>query len=126
LKVVGLKDPAKRSYSGTLPKSKLEYVCKVFNGRDENKLSTMMKNNPEDMISLAIAARILKLGDKTAPILLSSVKSLSLLDRQYLRNQFKVNEGEIDQKLECVCPACSNEFVQNIEFDANFFFPSET
>lgn len=126
LQVVGLKDPMKRTYSGVLPKSKKEFVCKIFNGNDENKLTKLIQKNSEDLISLAIWGRLLKLGDKHAPIDLESIKSLSLLDRQYLRNQFKVNEGEIDQKMECFCPSCGHEFSQSIEFDSNFFFPSET
>jgi hypothetical protein len=57
------------------------------------------------------------------------VKSLSLIDRRHLRSELENSEGEIDNKVEMVCPnvECGAEFDSEIEIgNADFFFPSET
>ena len=123
--VKGLVEPEKRSYSGTLPKSGKAYVCKIFTGADEGKLSKVAQKNKEDLMSLAISSRLLSLDGRPAPSL-NELKSLSVLDRQHLRNMFKKHEGEIDRSMECTCRFCDLEFTETIDLDtANFFFPSE-
>jgi len=125
-KVTGITEAEKRSYSGILPKSKKSYVCKVMTGADETKLSKLAQKNSEDLISLMISVRLLSLDGKPAPSI-AELKSLSLKDRQHLRNEFKKHEGEIERTIECTCPYCDTEFQSEIEFDhQGFFFPSET
>jgi hypothetical protein len=125
-KVVGLLDPEKRSYSGVLPRSQKPYVCKVFTGADEGKLAKIAQKNKDDLMSLALASRLLSLDGKPAPISVNELKMLTVLDRQHLRNEFKKHEGEIDRKMECTCRHCDTEFEETIDLDsANFFFPSE-
>ena len=124
--VTGLAEPDKRSYSGVLPRSNKPYVCKIFTGADEGKLAKVAQKNKDDLMSLAIASRLLSLDGKSAPIGLDALKSLSVLDRQHLRNAFKKHEGEIDRKMVCTCRFCDTEFEESIDLDtANFFFPSE-
>lgn len=126
LPVHGISEPEKRTYGGKLPKSGRDFVCRVMTGADESRLTKMAQKNPEDLVSIAIASRLVSL-DAKSPVSIPDVKSLSLVDRQHLRNLFKKHEGEIDRDMECSCPHCGTEFRQEIDFDSpNFFFPSET
>lgn len=126
-KVEGLAFPDKKTYQGVLPKSGKEFLCRIFNGHDEERLSKSIKKNEADLMSLSIASRLMKLGDKNAPLGIADVKALSVVDRQYLRNQFTKHEGSLDRSMECECPLCGFAFEEEIDLNnANFFFPSET
>lgn len=123
-RIGGLKDPAARSWKGTLPRSGKAYTAKVQTGAEEAKLASIAKS--DDMLSLAIVARLVEL-DGLQPVTLPMVKKLSLADREHLRTDFQSREGDIDNKVDVECPHCSANFKTEIDIATpSFFFPSVT
>lgn len=124
-KIEGMGDPLTRTWKGDLPKSGWAYVAKVQTGFEEEKLAKA-SDAKSDNLSLAMLARLLELHG-TMPVTLDMLKKLGAQDRQFLRDEFKKHEGNLDNKVDVTCDVCSHEFQTSIEVaDRNFFFPSET
>lgn len=122
--ISGLRDPMERNWKGTLPRSGKSYVAKVQTGAEEAKLASISKS--EDMLSLAIVARLVEL-DGQQPVTLQTVKKLSLADREHLRTDFKTHEGDVDNKVDVECEKCGAGFKTEIDIATpSFFFPSVT
>jgi hypothetical protein len=124
--VIGMKRPKDRVWSGEFPRCKLPYKAKVQTGWDEEKTENK-KFDQKDLASMVLLQRLVEVDGKKPTLEL--VKSLSLIDRRHLRSELENSEGEIDNKVEMVCPnvECGAEFDSEIEIgNADFFFPSET
>jgi len=120
--ITGLADPLKRTYDGETP-SGIKFVCKPQDGYQDAKMN---KNKSKDILTLLILGRLVQLGDDSI-ITVPKVKSLSMKDRQYLRSFFNRIEGDIDNKMECVCDECGEEFEEAVDVSTpSFFFPMET
>lgn len=121
-KIIGLKDPMARQWSGTLP-SGMSYVAKSQTGWEEAKLAKHSES--KDLASLAMLARLVELDGKDK-ITLAMLKRMKLSDRAYLRKDFASREGEIQKTMEYECSECGAENVEEIDISTpNFFFPSE-
>ena len=124
--VKGMENPKERIWAGEFPRSKLSYKAKVTTGWDEEKMEG--KKIPEkDSFSYVLLSRLVEIDGKKPTM--EMVKSLSLIDRRHLRSDLASREGEIDNKVEMLCPNpdCGAEFDSEIEIgSADFFFPSET
>lgn len=122
--VSGIPNPMMRVWKGTLPRSGWTYTAKVQTGFDED---TLAKNKDEsNLMTLAMMARLVELNGKQ-PVQMSDLKSMSLADRQYLREDFEKHEGDIDNEIDIACPHCGHEFKGSVEIASpNFFFPSGT
>lgn len=122
--VKGIPNPRERSWTGTLPKTKWTYRARVQTGQDEGLMSKL--DNSTDLMTMAIMSHLIELNGKQ-PIDLKTVKSLSLIDRQHLRDDFTQHEGDIDNEVEVTCPHCGEDFKTEIKIaDPHFFFPSAT
>lgn len=123
-KISGLPDPSVRHWKGVLPRSKKPYTAKVQTGFEEEKIASL--STSEDMLTLAIIARLVDF-DGEQPVKLASIKHLTMADRDYLRNDFKSHEGNVDNEVDVVCPKCDVEFKTAIDIGTpSFFFPSVT
>lgn len=117
--IKGLKDPMLRSWKGKLPKSGYSYTARIQTGADEEKLAKV--SGSEDLLSLAMLARLIELNGES-PVALAAVKKLGSMDRQFLRGDFDIHEGEIDNTVQITCPHCSNEFSDEVSIASPSFF----
>lgn len=117
--IKGLKDPMIRSWKGKLPKSGFTYTSRIQTGADEEKLAKV--SGSEDLLSLAMLARLIELNGES-PVQLPMVKKLSSMDRQFLRSDFEVHEGEIDNSVQITCPYCGAEFSDEVSIASPSFF----
>jgi hypothetical protein len=118
-----LKDPKKRIYEGTLPKSKLLFKWRVQDGKREKSLNNAFKKNDSNIFTMAILQRLYSLDNKDSTI--ESVKKLTALDRSFLRDQFNEVEGLVDDAIEVECSNCGKEFKVEANIgEREFFFPS--
>lgn len=122
LDVRKMRDPMKRVHDIVLPSGKMSRV-RVSTGADEERMGKMMrKTQRADALSQSILMRMELLeGEKPT---LQMVKSLSMSDRNFLRDEFQEIEGGVDTKLELDCPSCGNEWEKDLDLSAaSFFFP---
>jgi len=124
LEVKPMPDPLVRFYDLELPKSGQKVRMKVLTGRGEEAISKA-SNKGVDIVSTAIFVRIDSLNDKPATI--KDLKSLSLSDRNFLRESWEDHEGGVDTTLEIECPSCSREYETELDISQQGFFnPSAT
>ena len=122
-KIDGMPDPANRVWEGELPKAKVKYKMKVQTGADEQRVAGLA--NSQNAMTTAMAARLVELNGK-APTP-EQIKKLSAMDMNFLRDDMKKHEGNIDSDVDVECPHRGNQFKTEIEIgSANFFFPSAT
>jgi endogenous inhibitor of DNA gyrase (YacG/DUF329 family) len=123
-KVLSAPDSTSRSWSGTLPKSRLTYTARIQTGFDDEKV--IKDKDRDDAVSVLIAQRLVDLGGKS-PVTIEMAKALPMADRQFIRSEVKKREGKMDDEIEIECPSCDHKFQSNIDLGSpNFFFPSET
>ena len=119
-----MKDPMKRVFDVTLPKSGIEARFRVSTGTDEANLAKLNKRSKHkaDALSQALLMRLEMLGGEKPT--LKMVKSLGMGDRNFLRSQYQEVEGGVDTTLELECPSCGHEWEKDLDLSAaNFFFP---
>jgi glycerate kinase len=96
---------------------------KTQTGADEQKVAGVA--NSQNAMTTAMTARLLELNGKAPTV--DQIKKLSALDMNYLREEMKKHEGNIESDVDVECPHCGNQFKTEIEIgSANFFFPSVT
>jgi hypothetical protein len=118
-----MKDPMIRVYEETLPSGKTAR-CHVMLGKHERKIADSVRTN-KDFFTAQIMARVSELDGNPATIY--ALKSLTLRDRQYLRDRFDEIEGNVDTSIEVICDRCNTEFDGDIDVSSkDFFFPSGT
>lgn len=123
-KVQGMTDPKARQWEGVLPKSKKKYKLRVLTANEEERVSKL--SAMEDSGSQVLLSRLAEL-DGSKNVTLEQVKSLPMMDRQYLRADITKHEGVIDNKVEITCPKCGTDFSTEIDIgNAHFFFPAAT
>jgi len=123
-KIDGMKNPEKRFWESSMPKSGKKYKAKIQTGVEEEKMSKFTAENI-DFASLILLARLTEIDGKS-PVTLQMVKELSMADRLAIRKDLGEHEGEIDRSIEIQCPHCGHEFSSDINIgSADFFFPSE-
>jgi hypothetical protein len=112
-------DPKKRVYDEVLPSGKkVRWHC--MSGKEEEAMS---KVNNADALSAALLVRLDMIND--GPPGMSLIKSMSMKDREWLRERFDETEGGVDTTIQNVCPACGAEFEDQLDVgQTGFFFPS--
>jgi hypothetical protein len=121
LEVKQMRDPMLRAYEVELPRSKKKVRMKTLNGRGEEMISKAVTSG-KDLISYAILARVESFEGR--PPTLADLKSLSVADRNYLRDIWEDYEGGIDTQVEIQCPNCDSEYEANVNVaDQGFFNP---
>jgi hypothetical protein len=122
-------DPRKRSFEEVLPGSAKLAKFHPMTGRDEDRLAKIDKGysaknkNNTDTLSLAILMRLDALDHATPT--LEAVKSLGILDRNFLRSAFDDNEGGLNTEDTFECPHCEAQFTRDVDISQQgFFFPS--
>ena len=124
LEVKGMQDPKVRTYKVQLPKANKEVVMKVLTGHGEDAIGKASSRG-RDMITTAIFARIDSIDGK--PPTMADLKKLSLVDRNFLRNEWEDHEGGVDTTVEIDCPSCGNEYETELDISQQGFFnPSAT
>ncbi len=127
-------DPHKRLHETELPRAKKDVRWHVMNGKDEEWLTKTQKKNKTDRMTLAMLARVDKIGDEVLVRepkrefhkSLKMLKKLGTSDRNFLRDFFEKHEGKIDDKIEFCCPECDREWEDTLDTGQKaFFFPSQ-
>jgi hypothetical protein len=122
LEVKKMPDAKKRVYETTLPRSGKVARWHIMTGKEEEALA---KSKSDDRITAAILCRLEVIDGK--PATYDEVRAMSMMDRDFLREQFDDMEGGIDTTLELTCSHCGSEFTTDLEVDqTGFFFPSRT
>lgn len=122
LEIRKMPDPKIRVYDLELPKSKKKVTMKVMTGRGEESISKAAAVG-KDIISTAILARMEALDGKPAGI--KDLKSLSMMDRNYLRDEWQEHEGGIDTNVDIQCSNCDHAYATDVDIgDPGFFSPA--
>jgi hypothetical protein len=122
LEVKTMPDPKKRVYEVMLPRAQKVARWHVMTGKEEE---TLAKAKTDDRISAAVLCRLDTLDGQ--PATFDHVRAMSMLDRDFLREQFDEMEGGIDTTLELECTHCGETFTTDLEVNqSGFFFPSRT
>jgi len=119
LEVKKMKDPTLRQYDIELPKSGRKVRMKVLTGRGEDAISKA-SNRGIDIITTAIFCRIDAFDDK--PVTMKDLKTLSLADRNFLRDSWEEYEGGINTEITVECPSCNYEYETELEISQQGFF----
>ena len=128
LKINRVKDPTKRNAKVKLPRSGVEVVLKILTGKGEQEVAKLAAN-PKDARTLALMARIEKLGGKPLPPPrlggLQLVRQMPYQDRIYLRKVFDLMEGAIENEIEVICKKASCQKLYKFPLDLGqvFFSP---
>ena len=128
--IIPMPDRFKREHETTLPSGKV-VKWHVLDTADEEWLSSKKRKYKEDVMSLNFLSRV-DVVDKQViererkyKHSLQVFKKLSLRDRNYLRDVFDKNEGDVDRTVEFECESCGRTWEGEIEVSqSNFFFPS--
>lgn len=119
LDLIKMKDPMRRTYTLTLPKSGKPVQMKVLTVRGEDMIAKASETG-KDRLTAALLARTESIDGK--PATLSDLKALSLLDRQFLRTEWQDYEGGVDTTVEVGCGACGLEYEMDVEPGSEGFF----
>lgn len=112
-------DPKKRIFSIQLPSGKTAQ-WHVMTGKEEESAA---KWQNLDQMSLSLLLRVDMLDG--GPPDMDLIKTLSMRDRNALRDAFESVEGGIETELELSCPACGTDFKTELDVgQTGFFFPS--
>lgn len=123
LEIKPMPDPYKRVYDVELPRSHMMARFRVSTGEDEQRMARLTNNKRTDSLSQMIMMRLELLGEE--PPTIKSVKGLSLMDRNFLREKFNEVEGGVDTSIEFECASCGHEWQKDLNVGAQgFFFPS--
>jgi len=124
LEIKKMPDPMIRTYDLTLPKTGSKVVMKVLNGRGEDAIGKASTRG-KDIITSAIFARVESIDDK--PVTMADLKSLPLVDRNFLRDAWEDHEGGVDTEVKIDCPGCGIEYDTELDISQQGFFnPSAT
>ena len=125
-------NPMGRLVEVTLPRSQVKAKIKVLSAQGESAIGQLVrrsKENRKDLRSLVTLVHIESLDDKPIavndPESLRLVKSLSSVDRDFIRQVYNKIEGSIDTELEMTCQnlACGREWKTDIDIGQVFFSP---
>lgn len=120
LKFIPMPDPKRRLYEMKLP-SGLAIRFHVMTGEDEESIAKFQG----DQLSRVMLARVEALDGREPS--LSSIKGLSMRDREAFRAYVDEVEGGVDTEIEMTCSACGTEFSRELDIgQQGFFFPSRT
>lgn len=112
-------DAKKRIFTEKLPSGKTARFH-IMTGKDEESLAKIDAN---DKMSVSILIRVDTIDD--APVTLEVIKSLSMKDRNFLRERFNEVEGGVETSVELSCPNCGADFMTELDVSqTGFFFPS--
>jgi hypothetical protein len=91
-------------------------------GRDEEKFGVVLSK--DDALSKVLQARIELLNGQ--PPTVEALQSLSLTERQYLRDEiFDKADGGVETALDVTCPKCNYDYTRELDIgQLGFFFPS--
>lgn len=116
-------DTYTRVFECVLPRTQKKVKWKLQDGEMEDKAQKSMKATNSNVLSSIILQRLVDFDGRPATI--QDVQGLPSFDRNFLRQQFAKNEGEIDDKIDVACPNCGHEFVVETNIgDKEFFFPT--
>jgi len=110
-----------REYEVKMPCGKVAKM-KIMLGEDESRISKIRNEN--DFLTLSLLARVIEIDGKQPS--LTTIKDLSIRDRNYLRAKMDEVEGGIETIVDVTCSSCGTDFKTDLDVgDRNFFFPSE-
>ena len=122
LTVQTMPDPTKRVFDAEFDGHTVRWH--VMTGERELKISSYpLAERKRSAVSLSILARVELIDDK--PTNLMQIKSLSMRQRNQLRDMFAENEGGVDTAVQFDCSNCGNEWEEDLDISQKgFFFPS--
>ena len=116
-------------YSLTLPKSNLNVVLRLLNGKDENKLSISLKNDNQGsqrLVTTQLEHMIMSVnGNTTQEAIQYVAHNLPSADSMFLRKIYKNIVPNINLNLGFECENCSHAEDMEVPLTAEFFWPEQ-
>lgn len=110
--------PTERSFSTTLPSGTVVSFVHI-NGHKEAQLAAL---DGESSVSSGMLVRIVEVDGKTPNK--QTLTSMSMRDRQALRDAMINTDGGIDTVITGECPKCGTAMRTSLEGSSGFFFPN--
>ena len=124
--------------------AKIPFECSIDNkavtftladGRTEENLERLTRQNPGRPMSCTMRSRILDVGDIPRRDILDWIDGnngnsktfdgLTSQDAEDMRDAFDIHECGIDTEVEIICPHCGREALIDLPFDSGFLLPSK-
>lgn len=100
------------------------YVFKLLTGYDEKRNAQKLQDSGSELMSLAVASRIVSIDGIGEVGVTSFVENLDLPETLALLEAFEKVDGGFETKIDVVCPKCGNQFEQNVPFEgAEYWLP---
>ena len=123
-----VKMPSPGLFSVVLPKSKVEVVFRLLNGKDEaeitkklisNKMSDSEANSTSQLKRLLVSAN----GVTDRQVLNEFSNNMPAIDARFLRNLVKDLSPDVDMMHDFSCSSCGHGEEVEIPFTVEFFWP---
>tara|TARA_R100001594_G_scaffold40274_2_gene72087 strand:- start:1209 stop:2045 length:837 start_codon:yes stop_codon:yes gene_type:complete len=117
------------TFTVTLPRSKVEVECRLFDGNDEKKLFQVSEKRkklklPDTTLTEQYKMLIVSLNGETERGLVEKfIDVMPAFDASYLIKMYDKVAPNVDMKHEFACSECEQVSQVNIPFSANFFWP---
>jgi ribosomal protein S27E len=107
----------------TLPRTGRKVTFRLLRGRDEKKIATTLRKNPQEIIRLSLFLHTMAV-DGSENFSEKFFETLPGADSQYYRKEIDAVTCGVDTVVEVECPECDNEFEVQLPISENFFFPN--
>ena len=118
-----------RTFSLTLPKTKVEVELKLLTGHDERKMADLSERKrkakkQENVLTDQLKTYVVSVNGETNPQIISRfIESLPVLDSRELRTVYSNIVPNIDMSQEFLCSSCDYQETLEVPFTAEFFWP---
>jgi len=107
----------------TLPRTGKKITFRLLRGRDEKKIATTLRKNPQELIRLSLYLHTVAIdGDENVSE--KFFETLPGADSLHYRRKIDEVTCGVDTTVEATCPECDNEFEVQLPISENFFFPN--
>lgn len=130
VEIVPMKNRMLREREDILSSGKI-ITWHVLKTDDEEWLQSIRKKYKEDVLTLALLARVDVVGEEKLDRVkkfkdsIACLKKLGIKDRGEIRKLFSEEEGSVDIEVDFQCPDCEREWKADMDVgQSSFFFPS--
>lgn len=112
-------------FETTLPDAGKRVWFKLLTGDDERKLPALQRAAPDRLLSSVLAYRVLEVEGVVPKDKRAFLEDLTLLDADFLVDEFDRVDCGVDTTIEVECPECREVQDVDLPFDSAFFLPGK-